>query len=232
MAEKVIDLVTLNADTQNVIRRIASNSTRLNDLTAMFDRDKEALKTVCEDLFKEDFKGSNPELASTMKFQVEDKVINVVFKMKTSSYKTFKAGDIDISAKDVITAAFGEQISKVFQEVFEYEITASQETLSQQHKEHPELVGASLKNLPAEVMEQLIEQHPECFNYHVLNEEVYSAVYSEDAKKVTLMKTKASFIDKASKLEKTLLKKGRNILKKVFDKTLNLSVTVGNRIGG
>lgn len=226
---KIVDVSTLSENVQAAIRRIATNHARINELNKAQDEDKAALKELCDNLFNDGIRGSEaPDLPSSYEFHVNDHVVRVVLKLRATPLTTFKAQGADIPAKTVIEAVFNSNTSKLFDEIITIRVTADQDTLKNQFTEHPDLVGVGLKALTHEQLQQLASEHPDWVDYRVLNPQGYSEVYPNHVIKESSMQIKNGFLEKASKVEKDILKKGRAIIKKIVDKTLNLSVTVGN----
>jgi len=214
------DLISREMDELETIKASLSKSARCNffkDLTWECDSDGNPVLSL----------EGTPELFGNHEIPIDnnDKV-TVNFKFGA---KTF--GKVDgVPADTQLKAIFGEEAyKKLFKEQVNHEVTSNQAEQDEHAQSNPEFFGISLRqDAPKDELMKLADKYPTLLNKCVINVKGYAKTFPNAVENTTLITTGAGFIEKAGKLDVTLLKNAKNFLAGLFKASLSISIICGN----
>lgn len=195
----------------------------INQIQAEFTENKKNLGILSKEFFNADLSKKDPEIVGNYDYPLESGTVTVNFKIDGKPFETIK----DKPAHEVLQSIFGEHTEKLFGSIDEIHVNETQSKLVCQARKTPELFRVSIKR---EALPLILREHPGSVEVEVIDLQKYAELYPESVTKKTYATFKPGFLETLSKIDNTIKKAARNLIKDLLKNTLQTAVICGPRI--
>lgn len=167
-----------------------------------------------------------PEVYGNFELPVDNND-KVTINFQTGS-KSFKKID-GKPAPSILKGIFGDDYEKIFEELVQYEVIATEPELDKQSEERPGLFGYSIKpDADSEELRKIYSNRPDLFQRQVIDLEKYALAYPDKVKSETKVTLGKGFLEKVGKLDGHVLQSGKSFLAGLFSAVLKVVIKCGN----
>lgn len=215
MAAKEKEINRKKGSIADIVLKLAKALSTLSQLQKITEDLKQRLRRHSRSRFLRDLKEGN--INGNHVYNSEHGPVTVNFRVTPNA---------DISQyESSLATEFEENWEKMFDEIEEIEVTASDKKIAKHFEDHPELFYLSIKPRVTMIqLHRLYKDHPKLFDINVRSKKRYKEVYPEYVEESKKIYPKNGFIERLGKVDDSLRKRVLNCLYKFFENNLEMSV--------